>query len=102
MLRPRQPACNNQIHPHIKLHGPDHLVNEQVRDRATLYITQLQEADGQPVPPPAPWNISSRSLEAALQAYLADGGQSAPFDLVCPCGVGLGCVSAQSMMFARI
>ena len=54
----------------------------QVRDRATLYITQLQEADGQPVPQPAPWNISSKSLEAALQAYLEDGGQSAPFDLV--------------------
>ena len=54
----------------------------QVRDRATLYITQLQEADGQPVPQPAPWNISSKSLEAALQAYLEDGGQLAPFDLV--------------------
>ena len=53
-----------------------------MRDRATLYITQLQEADGQPVPQPPPWTVSSKNLEAALQAYLSEGATSAPFDLV--------------------
>ena len=56
----------------------------QVRDRATLAITRLQGANGAEVPDPEPWKLSSRALESALQAYLADGPQSQPFDLVGP------------------
>ena len=53
----------------------------QVRDRATLYLYQLQEAPEGPGSVNPHWRIPAKGLEAALQGYLA-GETDEPFDLV--------------------
>ncbi|EFN55078.1 hypothetical protein CHLNCDRAFT_31542 [Chlorella variabilis] len=52
-----------------------------VRDRATLYLYQLQEAPEGPESVDPHWRIPAKGLEAALQAYLASPDQEEPFDL---------------------
>ena len=54
----------------------------QVRDRATLYLEQLDGEAGGPGAITANWTLSAKNLEAALQTYL-EGPAEAPFDLVC-------------------
>lgn len=53
-----------------------------MRDRATLYLYQLQRAPaaGDSVDPQ--WRIPAKGLEAALQQYLDAPDQDQPFDLV--------------------
>ncbi len=57
----------------------------QVRDRATLYLYQLQHAPQGPDSVDPHWRIPARALDEALQAYLAQPETEQPFDLV---GVG--------------
>ena len=59
----------------------------QVRDRATLYLSQLGRGGGggggsQEALQPQ-WDVPSKNLEASLRAYLQNGNQQA-FDLVRP------------------
>jgi hypothetical protein len=52
-----------------------------VRDRATLYLSQLEGgASGEEAVQPQ-WDVPSKNLEASLRAYLQNGAQQA-FDLV--------------------
>jgi hypothetical protein len=53
-----------------------------VRDRATLYLYQLEKAPQGPESVDPHWRIPARGLEAALQQYLASPDTKQPFDLV--------------------
>jgi hypothetical protein len=68
----------------------------QVRDRATLYLHQLQGEAGGPSAVVADWNIPFKNLEKALQGYL-EGPCEAAFDLVIPAtGLPLGPTALQA------
>lgn len=54
----------------------------QVRDRATLYLYQLQRAPQGPESVDPQWRIPAKGLEAALAAYLQQPDTEQPFDLV--------------------
>lgn len=54
----------------------------QVRDRATLYLYQLQHAPQGPDSVDPHWRIPARALDDALTAYLAQPDTEQPFDLV--------------------
>lgn len=54
----------------------------QVRDRATLYLYQLQRAPQGPESVDPQWRIPAKGLEAALAAYLEQPDTEQPFDLV--------------------
>ena len=54
----------------------------QVRDRATLYLYQLQRAAEGPDSVDPHWRIPAKGLEAALARYLAAPDTDQPFDLV--------------------
>lgn len=51
----------------------------QVRDRATLYLSQLTGSAEEAVQPQ--WDVPAKNLEASLRAYLQNGATQA-FDLV--------------------
>lgn len=51
----------------------------QVRDRATLYLSQLTGSAEEAVQPQ--WDVPAKNLEASLRAYLHNGATQA-FDLV--------------------
>lgn len=52
-----------------------------MRDRATLYLSQLEgSGSGEEAVQPQ-WDVPSKNLEASLRAYLQNGAQQA-FDLV--------------------
>ena len=51
----------------------------QVRDRATLYLSQLAGSAEEAVQPQ--WDVPAKNLEASLRAYLQNGATQA-FDLV--------------------
>lgn len=53
----------------------------QVRDRATLYLAELDGHAGGPEAIDVQWSIPAKNLESSLRAYL-DNGTDAPFDLV--------------------
>ena len=53
----------------------------QVRDRATLYLAELDGLAGGPAAITVQWNIPAKNLEKSLRAYL-ENGSDAPFDLV--------------------
>eukprot|EP00887_Chlorella_sp_A99_P007682 scaffold20.g7682.t1 len=55
--------------------------DDEVRDRATLYLHQLAAAGDGPAAVDSDWRIPAKSLEAALDAYLESGDTAAPFDL---------------------
>lgn len=55
----------------------------QVRDRATLYLAELDGHAGGPQAIDVQWNIPPKNLEKSLRAYL-ENGTDAPFDLVSP------------------
>ena len=55
----------------------------QVRDRATLYLAELDGKAGGLEAVDVQWDIPARNLEKSLRAYL-DNGAEAPFDLVRP------------------
>jgi hypothetical protein len=52
-----------------------------VRDRATLYLAELDGLAGGPAAITVQWNIPAKNLERSLRAYL-ENGSDAPFDLV--------------------
>lgn len=52
-----------------------------MRDRATLYLYQLQESPEGPTSVNPNWRIPAKGLEAALTAYL-EGPTDEAFDLV--------------------
>ncbi|GAB4819163.1 hypothetical protein N2152v2_006209 [Parachlorella kessleri] len=54
--------------------------DDEVRDRATLYLHQLQGAGAAATSVRPHWRIPAKGLEAALQGYLA-GDSGEPFDL---------------------
>ena len=56
-------------------------VVSQVRDRATLYLAELDGLAGGPAAITVQWNIPAKNLEKSLRAYL-ENGPDAPFDLV--------------------
>ena len=56
-----------------------------MRDRATLYLHQLQGAGAAAASVRPHWRIPAKGLEAALQGYLAGGDTGEPFDLVRRC-----------------
>jgi hypothetical protein len=66
------------------------LVLLQVRDRATLYLYQLQRAAEGPDSVDPHWRIPAKGLEAALARYLAAPDTDQPFDLVRQSSAGLG------------
>lgn len=51
--------------------------DDEVRDRATLHLAELQAVIPKDT---SPWLLAPRNLEASLQAYLANGSDQ-PFDL---------------------
>lgn len=53
-----------------------------MRDRATLYLYQLQRSPAGPESVDPHWRIPAKGLEAALASYLQQEDTSAPFDLV--------------------
>lgn len=55
----------------------------QVRDRATLYLKQLDGVAGGPDAICRPWPVPGSNLEVALHSYM-DGPTDAPFLLVSP------------------
>lgn len=55
--------------------------DDEVRDRATLYLYQLEKAPQGPESVDPHWRIPARGLEAALQQYLASPDTEQPFDL---------------------
>lgn len=55
--------------------------DDEVRDRATLHVHQLQGMAGGPAAISTPLDISMVSLEQQLKAYLASGETEVPFDL---------------------
>ena len=64
----------------------------QVRDRANLYLHQLEAAaPDTPAGVDPAWRVPSRGLEAALQQYLDGGDMAEPFDLVRAANVHAGC-----------
>ena len=56
-------------------------VPKQVRDRATLYLAELDGLAGGPQAVAVHWGIPAKNLEKSLRAYL-ENGTDAPFDLV--------------------
>ncbi len=52
-----------------------------MRDRATLYLAELDGRAGGPDAIDVHWAIPAKNLEKSLRAYL-DNGTDAPFDLV--------------------
>jgi hypothetical protein len=60
-----------------------YFVLNQVRDRATLYLAELDGHAGGPQAIDVQWNIPPKNLEKSLRAYL-ENGTDAPFDLVSP------------------
>lgn len=64
-------------------------VDDEVRDRATLYLAELKAADAGDANALAPgnsmvnpdWRYPAKGLEASLQEYLAAGDTEEPFDL---------------------
>ena len=71
--------------PHLLPPWPPLLL--QVRDRATLYLYQLQSAPEGPQSVDPHWRIPAKGLEAALASYLAQPDTPEPFDLVRACCV---------------
>lgn len=57
--------------------------DDEVRDRATLYLYQLQRAPAGPESVDPHWRIPAKGLEAALAAYLEGADTEQPFDLAC-------------------
>lgn len=55
--------------------------DDEVRDRATLYLYQLQHAPQGPDSVDPHWRIPARALDDALTAYLAQPDTEQPFDL---------------------
>ena len=55
----------------------------QVRDRATLYLSQLTGHAGGEEAVQQSWDVPAKNLEASLRSYLQNGVQQA-FDLVSP------------------
>jgi len=55
----------------------------QVRDRATLYLSQLEGGGSGEEAVQPQWDVPFKNLEASLRAYLQNGAQHA-FDLVWP------------------
>ncbi|KAL4437499.1 hypothetical protein ABPG77_003480 [Micractinium sp. CCAP 211/92] len=55
--------------------------DDEVRDRATLYLYQLQRAPQGPESVDPQWRIPAKGLEAALAAYLEQPETEQPFDL---------------------
>jgi coatomer protein complex subunit gamma len=55
--------------------------DDEVRDRATLYLYQLQRAPQGADSVDPQWRIPAKGLEAALQQYLDAADQDQPFDL---------------------
>ena len=53
----------------------------QVRDRATLYLSQLTGHAGGEQAVQQHWDVPAKNLEASLRSYLQNGAQQA-FDLV--------------------
>lgn len=53
----------------------------QVRDRATLYLSQLTGHAGGEEAVQQQWDVPAKNLEASLRSYLQNGAQQA-FDLV--------------------
>jgi hypothetical protein len=60
----------------------------QVRDRATLYLAELDGLAGGPEAIDVHWTIPAKNLEKSLREYL-ENGTDAPFDLVSICAVQL-------------
>lgn len=60
----------------------------QVRDRATLYLAELDGHAGGPEAIDVHWSIPPKNLEKSLRAYL-ENGTDAPFDLVSTLLIGL-------------
>ena len=56
-------------------------VVSQVRDRATLYLAELDRLAGGPAAITVQWNIPAKNLEKSLRAYL-ENSPDAAFDLV--------------------
>ncbi len=54
-----------------------------MRDRATLYLKQLDGVAGGPDAICRPWPVPGSNLEVALHSYM-DGPTDAPFLLVSP------------------
>lgn len=54
-----------------------------MRDRATLYLAELDGHAGGPQAIDVQWAIPPKNLEKSLRAYL-ENGTDAPFDLVGP------------------
>ncbi|KAK9907459.1 hypothetical protein WJX75_004057 [Coccomyxa subellipsoidea] len=54
--------------------------DDEVRDRATLYLAELDGHAGGPQAIDVQWNIPPKNLEKSLRAYL-ENGTDAPFDL---------------------
>lgn len=52
-----------------------------MRDRATLYLAELDGNAGGPQAIDVQWNIPPKNLEKSLRAYL-ENGTDKPFDLV--------------------
>ena len=52
-----------------------------MRDRATLYLAELQDKLGGAEVIAQTWSIPAKNLEKSLQQYLANGAEGA-FDLV--------------------
>jgi coatomer subunit gamma len=63
--------------------------DDEVRDRATLYLAQLGEVSEDTALAPGSglidpdWNIPAKALESKLNEYLAAGDTAEPFDLSC-------------------
>ena len=60
-----------------------------MRDRATLYLAELDGHAGGPQAIDVQWSIPPKNLEKSLRAYL-ENGTDAPFDLVSLPLIGLG------------
>ena len=69
----------------------------QVRDRATLYLSQLTGLAGGEEAVQQSWDVPAKNLEASLRSYLQNGAQQA-FDLVSPnSGTSSSSVQAECM-----
>lgn len=75
-------ALVEELRPRIQvlLRRALHDNDDEVRDRATLYLSQLNGSGGGEEAVQPQWDVPAKNLEASLRAYLQNGAQQA-FDL---------------------